>query len=146
MIFGSQKIQNCSERRTACSKPPLKSWTEFRNTKMEKGMSQFCWSAGQCGVHAGMPLGCPLPASLREITSFSKKPSFLGNHSKYVGNQQPRPRPRTRHAAKGGGEILQKKKKRRVGCRILIGVIEANLNFSSGLMDVKLFCSELFRS
>ena len=43
---------------------------------------------------AGMPLGCPLPASLGEITSFSKKPSFLGNHSKYVGNQQLRPRPR----------------------------------------------------
>ena len=77
---------------------------------MEKGTSQFCWSAGQCGamrrvVHVGMPRGCPLPTSLREITSFSKKPSFLGNHSKYVGNQQPRPRPRTRHAAKGvGGE------------------------------------------
>ncbi len=34
---------------------------------MEKGTSQFCWSAGRCGamrrgVHAGMPLGCPLPA------------------------------------------------------------------------------------
>ena len=58
---------------------------------MEKGTSQFCWSVGRCvemrrGVHAGMPLGCPLPASLREITSFSKKPSFLENHSKYVGN------------------------------------------------------------
>ena len=57
---------------------------------MEKGTSQFCRSAGRCGamrhgVHAGMPMGCPLPASLGEITSFSKKPSFLGNHSKYVG-------------------------------------------------------------
>ena len=34
---------------------------------MEKGTSQFCRSAGRCGtmrggVHAGMPLGCPLPA------------------------------------------------------------------------------------
>ena len=57
---------------------------------MEKGTSQFCRSAGRCGamrhgVHAGMPMGGPLPASLGEITSFSKKPSFLGNHSKYVG-------------------------------------------------------------
>ena len=43
---------------------------------MEKGTSQFCWSAGRCGamrrgVHAGMPLGCPVPAQ---------------------GVQQPRPR------------------------------------------------------
>ena len=68
MIFGSQnigkiiKIQNCSERRTACWKPPLKSWTQFKNTKMEKGTSQFLRSAGRCGamrrgVHAGMPVG-----------------------------------------------------------------------------------------
>ena len=35
----------------------------------------------------------------------------------------------------------EKKKKQRVGRRILIGVIVANLNFSSGLVDVKLFCS-----
>nr|POE44869.1 hypothetical protein CFP56_77380 [Quercus suber] len=52
---------------------------------MEKGTSQFCQSAGRCGamrrvMHAGMPLGCPLPASLGEITSFSKKHSFLGNN------------------------------------------------------------------
>ena len=40
----------------------------------------------------------------------------------------------------------KKKKKRRVDCRILIGVIVANLNFSSGLVDVKLFCSGLFKS
>ena len=78
---------------------------------MEKGTSQFCRSAGRCGamrhgVHAGMPLGCPLPASLGEITSFSKKPSFLGNHSKYVGKhaakakgRQPRPRHACVHAA-----------------------------------------------
>ena len=39
----------------------------------------------------------------------------------------------------------KKKKKRRVDCRILIGVIVANLNFSSGLVDVKLFCSGLFK-
>ena len=32
-------------------------------------------------------------------------------------------------------------KKRRVGRCILIGVIVANLNFSSGLVNVKLFCS-----
>ena len=41
----------------------------------------------------------------------------------------------------------KKKKKRIVGCRILIGVFVANLNFSSsGLVDVKLFCSGLFKS
>ena len=47
---------------------------------------QFCRSAGrrgamQCGVHASMPLGtlaCPMPASMGQITSFSKKnPNFL---------------------------------------------------------------------
>ena len=47
---------------------------------------QFCRSAGrrgamQCGVHASMPLGtlaCPMPASMGQITSFSKKnPHFL---------------------------------------------------------------------
>jgi hypothetical protein len=71
---------------------------------MEKGTSQFFRSAGRCeamrhGVHAGMPLGCPLPACRGEITSFSKKPSFLGNHSKYVGKACSR-RQRPRHAAK----------------------------------------------
>ena len=47
---------------------------------------QFCRSAGrrgamQCGMHASMPLGtlaCPMPASMGQITSFSKKnPHFL---------------------------------------------------------------------
>ena len=38
-------------------------------------------------------------------------------------------------------EREKNKKKKKVGCRILIGVIVANLNFSSGLVDVKLFCS-----
>ena len=33
------------------------------------------------------------------------------------------------------------KKKKIVVCHILIEVIVANLNFSSGLVDVKLFCS-----
>ena len=48
MIFGRRKIgkiikiQKCSERRTACWNPPLKSWNEFRDTKIEKGTSQFC--------------------------------------------------------------------------------------------------------
>ena len=37
-----KKIQKCLERRTACWNPPLKSWNEFRDTKMEKGTSQFC--------------------------------------------------------------------------------------------------------
>ena len=57
----------------------------------------------------GHALGCPLPASLGQITSFSKKPSFLGNHSKYVGKGQPRPRqpplgtqPRARQPPMGG--------------------------------------------
>ena len=36
-------------------------------------------------------------------------------------------------------EKKKRKKKRIVGCRILIGVIVANLNFSSGLVDVKWF-------
>ena len=36
-------------------------------------------------------------------------------------------------------EKKKKKKKRIVGCHILIGVIVANLNFSSGLVDVKWF-------
>ena len=79
---------------------------------MEKGTSQFCRSAGRCGamrhgVHAGMPLGCPLPASLGEITSFSKKPSFLGNHSKAMWasgsqgqGQGMQARARHEHAAK----------------------------------------------
>ena len=47
---------------------------------------QFCRSAGrggamQRGVHVSMPLGtlaCPMPASMGQITSFSKKnPNFL---------------------------------------------------------------------
>ena len=57
---------------------------------MEKGTSQFLWSAGRCGamrrgVHAGMPLGtlpCLMPATLGQITSFSKKPSFFGKPAK----------------------------------------------------------------
>ena len=40
----------------------------------------------------------------------------------------------------------KKKKKKIVVCHILIEVIVANLNFSSGLVDVKLFHSGLFRS
>jgi hypothetical protein len=89
---------------------------------MEKGTSQFLWSAGRCGamrrgVHAGMPLGtlpCLMPATFGQITSFSKKPSFFGKPAKAKacssqglgsppwacssqgqGMQQPRPR----HAA-----------------------------------------------
>ena len=57
---------------------------------MEKGTSQFLRSAGRCGamrrgVHAGMPLGtlpCLRPATLGQITSFSKKPSFFGKPAK----------------------------------------------------------------
>jgi len=59
--------------------------------------------AGRCGT--ACTRACPwdahcLPACSGEITSFSKKPSFLGNHPKYVGKQQPRPWPRPRHASK----------------------------------------------
>ena len=94
---------------------------------MEKGTSQFLRSAGRCGamrrgVHAGMPLGtlpCLMPATLGQITSFSKKPSFFGKPAKAKacssqglgsppwacssqgqGMQQPRPRqPPHGHAA-----------------------------------------------
>ncbi|KAF3970675.1 hypothetical protein CMV_005637 [Castanea mollissima] len=68
---------------------------------MEKGTGQFCRSAGRCGamrrgVHAGMPLGtlpCPMPASLGQITSFSKKPSFFWKSLQICGQAtQPRPR------------------------------------------------------
>ena len=50
----------------------------------------------------------------------------------YIYRERERERERVRE---------KKKKKKRVGCHILIGVIVANLNFSSGLVDVKLFCS-----
>ena len=57
---------------------------------MEKGTSQFLRSAGRCGamrrgLHAGMPLStlpCLMPATLGQITSFSKKPSFFGKPAK----------------------------------------------------------------
>ena len=94
----------------------------------------------------GMPRGCPLPTSLREITSFSKKTLIFRKSLQICGQSTAKAKAKDTACCQGGGEILQKKKKRRVGCRILIGVIEANLNFSSGLMDVKLFCSELFKS
>ena len=82
---------------------------------MEKGTSQFLRSAGRCGamrrgVHAGMPLGtlpCLMPATLGQITSFSKKPLIFWETSQGQGMQQPRPRqppmgmqqPRPRRAA-----------------------------------------------
>src|SRR6266571_1335834 len=105
-ILGSRKmgkiikIQKRSERRTACWNPPLKSWNEFRDKKMEKGTSQFFRSAGRCGamrhgVHAGMPLGCPLPACswgnsliFQKTLIFRKSPQICGQ------GMQPR------HAAK----------------------------------------------
>ena len=75
---------------------------------MEKGTSQFCWSAGRCGamrrgVHAGMPLGCPLPAQGVQQPS-PRQPPWAGSQG--MGMQQPRPRqppmgrqPRQGHAA-----------------------------------------------
>ena len=91
-------IKKRTECRTASWKPPIKSQNEFRDTKIEKGTSQFCQSAGRCGamrhdVHAGMPLRCLLRHPWGKLPPFSKKPSFLGNHSKYVGKQSLRPRP-----------------------------------------------------
>ncbi len=61
--------------------------------------------AGRCGT--ACTRACPwdahcLPAR-GEIASFSKKPSFLGNHPKYVGkacSQGMQPRPWPRHASK----------------------------------------------
>ena len=61
--------------------------------------------AGRCGT--ACTRACPwdahcLPAR-GKITSFSKKPSFLGNHSKYVAkarSQGMQRRPRPRHASK----------------------------------------------
>ena len=67
---------------------------------MEKGTSQFFRSAGRCGamrhgVHAGMPLGCPLPACswgnsliFQKTLIFRKSPQICGQ------GMQPR------HAAK----------------------------------------------
>lgn len=59
---------------------------------MEKGTSQFYRSVGRCGamrrvVHAGMPLGCLLPASLGEITSFSKKKTLIFRKSLQICRQ-----------------------------------------------------------
>ena len=76
-------------------------------------MSQFFRSAGRCGVmrrgvHVGMPLctlPCPIPASLDQITSFSKRTLIFWEISQNLcvskgsqghGMQQPRPR----HVAK----------------------------------------------
>ena len=61
---------------------------------MEKGTSQFCWSAGRCGamrrgVHAGMPLGCPVPAQGVQQPR-PRQPPWAGSQG--MGMQQPRPR------------------------------------------------------
>ena len=60
---------------------------------MEKGTSQFCWSAGRCGamrrgVHAGMPLGCPVPAQGVQQPR-PRQPPWAGSQG--MGMQQPRP-------------------------------------------------------
>ena len=59
---------------------------------MEKGTSQFCWSAGRCGamrrgVHAGMPLGCPVPAQGVQQPR-PRQPPWAGSQG--MGMQQPR--------------------------------------------------------
>lgn len=80
--------------------------------KRKKARANFAGvrdDAGRCGT--ACTRACPwdahcLPAR-GEITSFSKKPSFLGNHSKYVAKassqghgQGMQRRPRPRHASK----------------------------------------------
>jgi len=98
--------------------------------------------AGRCGT--ACTRACPwdahcLPAR-GEITSFSKKPSFLGNHSKAVGKaciqghgrgMQPQtkakacsqghgqgmhPRPRARHAAKAKAAPMGRQRRPRHAC------------------------------
>ena len=69
---------------------------------MEKGTSQFFRSAGRCGamrhgVHAGMPLGCPLPAcSWGNNLIFQK--TLIFRKSLQICGQGMHPRPR--HASK----------------------------------------------
>ena len=80
---------------------------------MEKGTSQFCRSAGRCGamrrgVHAGMPLGCPLlaqgmqpPMGMLPRPGHAAAKAKAGPHGHAAAKawacmQQPRPR----HAAK----------------------------------------------
>ena len=71
---------------------------------MEKGTSQFFRSAGRCEamrhcVHAGMPLGCPLPAcSWGNNLIFQK--TLIFRKSLQICGQGMQPRPRPRHAAK----------------------------------------------
>ena len=71
---------------------------------MEKGTSQFFRSAGRCGamrhgVHAGMPLGCPLPAwSWGNNLIFQK--TLIFRKSLQICGQGMQPRPWPRHAAK----------------------------------------------
>ena len=71
---------------------------------MEKGTSQFFRSAGRCGamrhgVHAGMPLGCPLPAcSWGNNLIFQK--TLIFRKSLQICGQGMQPRPWARHASK----------------------------------------------
>ena len=71
---------------------------------MEKGTSQFFRSAGRCGamrhgVHAGMPLGCPLPAcSWGNNLIFQK--TLIFRKSLQICGQGMQPRPWPRHASK----------------------------------------------
>jgi hypothetical protein len=70
---------------------------------MEKGTSQFFRSAGRCGamrhgVHAGMPLGCPLPAcSWGNNLIFQK--TLIFRKSLQICGQGMQPRPWARHAS-----------------------------------------------
>ena len=71
---------------------------------MEKGTSQFFRSAGRCGamrhgVHAGMSLGCPLPAcSWGNNLIFQK--TLIFRKSLQISGQGMQPRPWARHASK----------------------------------------------
>ena len=79
---------------------------------MEKGTSQFCWSAGRCGamrrgVHAGMPLGCPLPAcSWGNNLIFQK--TLIFRKSLQICGQGMQPRPWARHASEAKAKAMGK--------------------------------------
>ena len=79
---------------------------------MEKGTSQFFRSAGRCGamrhgVHAGMPLGCPLPAcSWGNNLIFQKTLIFM--KSLQICGQGMQPRPWPRHASKAKAKAKAK--------------------------------------
>ena len=153
-----------SERQTACWKTPIKSWNEFRDIKMETGTSQFCWSVRRCeaiwhGMHACMPLGCPLPA--QGMLPRPRQPLWAcsqGQGSSYgqaakvracdsQGQSMPRPRqhlmgmlPRPRHAiakikacSQGHGMLVPKAMAALGGCCYQAQLTSLDPSYSSPL-------------